>query len=151
MYDAAGHWKQCTRDGCGKMTQEKAAHNDGDGNGACDTCGYRAAVVTPTQPTTVPPATVTPTTTPTTTPSTVPTTVPPETTVATQPTTAPVQPTDPTASQPAPTTGTEAVPNTTPGAQVPSPGQSRQWILWAALGLVVLIPVGVVLLRKRKV
>jgi LPXTG-motif cell wall-anchored protein len=34
---------------------------------------------------------------------------------------------------------------------VPTPGQSRQWILWAALGLVVLIPVGVVLLRKRKV
>ena len=151
MYDATGHWKQCTRDGCGKMTQEKAAHNDGDGNGACDTCGYRAAVVTPTQPTTVPPATVTPTTTPATTPTTVPTTVPPETTVATRPTTAPVQPTDPTVSPPAPTTGTEAVPNTTPGAQVPTPGQSRQWILWATLGLVVLIPMGVVLLRKRKV
>ena len=145
MYDANGHWKQCTRGGCGKVTQEKTAHSDGDGNGTCDTCAYQwqttVPTTAPTEPTTVP----------------VPTTQPP---VATEPTTVPVATTEaglptmpttqPTTSQTISEPTTQAAPTTTPQMQQPESERPNQWILWVCLPAAVVILAGFLLVVKKK-
>ena len=40
--DADSHWHECT--GCEGQQLEKAAHTDGDSNGACDVCGQTMSV-----------------------------------------------------------------------------------------------------------
>lgn len=146
MSDDAGHWKQCTRSGCAKIMQGKAAHSDGNGDGLCDLCSYRTAEQT--QPTTSP------------TESTVPTTVPAPTTEPTQPsaptemptlTTAPTQPATVT-TKPSNTTHASSVPatETAPGATPEPPRTQNDWILYAAVAVAVIVPVLILLLRRKR-
>ncbi len=53
--DGENHWKNCAV--CG-VELEKAAHSDGDGNGACDACGYPMATVKPDIPATGDPTSI---------------------------------------------------------------------------------------------
>lgn len=142
MFDESGHWKQCTRDGCGKRTQEKANHSDGNGDSVCDICSFRLAK--PTQPTTV----ATEPSVPATAPSQA-TTAPTEPSSSTEATTVPASTTVPT-QQPTVTTHAASEPTTAPAIPPLTPEQNNGWILYAALAVAVLIPVSIVLLRKKR-
>ena len=147
LADGAGHWKQCTRSNCGKLTQTKTAHSDSNGDGACDVCTFKTGGQTPTQPTqapTKPTEGSIPTTVPATTVA--PTTVPAGTNAPTKPTAAP---TGTAAPQPTSVPATNTAPAATPQAQEPS-GGAPVWILGVVLGAAALIPAGIVLLRRRK-
>ena len=139
--DDAGHWKQCSRNGCGKILQVKTAHNDVNSDGLCDTCGF--LLPKPTQPTTVATEPSVPATVPTQpTQTTIVPTVPSSSAEAT---TAPSLPTTVT-THTASTQTTETAPVTPPQ----TPEQNNGWILYSVLTVAALIPVSVLLLRRKK-